>query len=349
MLHFATLFDINYLSRGLALIHSLEQHCSIPFKVFVLSLDEQVPIHFKKNQNKNVLVIQLSEIETYFPDLLIAKANRKKVEYYFTLSPYLPSYLFEKYQEVQQITTLDADILFFSDPAIIFKTYPTASILITPHAFHKGIEYMCKWGIYNVSFQSFKRTEEAILCLDIWKKQCFDWCYDEIDLTGTKFADQKYLDDWPILYRSLCVINISSVGLAPWNIKNHIISTHNHKILVDGIPLVYYHFHGLRLITNNFITHSLDSYEAINSAENKAVQKIYHMYMLSLSNFQYFNLLETDNSIARYQVNGEGVLKKVITSNGVLFISKWMVFHFNLTKISYFIRMIFNKISSLAR
>src|SRR6185312_10435597 len=105
MLYFATLFDINYLSRGLALLDSLTAHSSSPFKLFVLALDNGVVEYFEKHSTDTVDVITVDDIETHFPELRHAKENRSKIEYYFTLSPYLPLYILQKFPGVDQVTS----------------------------------------------------------------------------------------------------------------------------------------------------------------------------------------------------------------------------------------------------
>src|SRR5688572_13928999 len=103
MLHFATLFDKNYLGRGLALLESLEKASSQPFVLYVLALDSAVISFFQKNSYPQVRTIALEDIEQCYPELLDIKDKRSRIEYYFTLSPYLPSYIFQKYQ-VNRIT-----------------------------------------------------------------------------------------------------------------------------------------------------------------------------------------------------------------------------------------------------
>ena len=161
MLHFATLFDINYLSRGLALIDSLSKHSSQSYKLFVLSLDEKVAAYFNDKNTYPVHIIRLHEIEAHFPELVEAKKNRSTVEYYFTLSPYLPLYILETFCEVDQITTMDADLYFFDDPALIFNKYPDASVLITPHNFSADLQHLTGL-IHNHAGGSVGRKDEAL-------------------------------------------------------------------------------------------------------------------------------------------------------------------------------------------
>jgi len=176
MLYFATLFDINYLTRGLTLYNSLIKCCSQEIKLFIIALDDDVYYFFHQKGFMNIEVIKLCQIEEHYKELLDIKNKRSTVEYYFTLSPYIPLYTLEKFDFVDRITTLDADLMFFSDPGKIFSFYSNASVLITPHDFADENIYEKKFGKYNVSFQSFKRDEKSFTVLNDWRIKCYEWC-----------------------------------------------------------------------------------------------------------------------------------------------------------------------------
>ena len=220
MFYFATLFDVNYLSRGLTLIHSLNTVLKQNFHLYILTLDTETYDYFINYSNKNVSLISLNEIESDFPELLEAKTNRSKIEYYFTLSPILPLFILKKYKSCDRITTLDADIYFFSSPEHIFNSFKKDAILITPHDFSPENIDKIIYGIYNVSFQSFPNSEDSILILENWKNKCLAWCKDELDKENNRYADQKYLDTWMTEFNNIESINSETMGRAPWNISN---------------------------------------------------------------------------------------------------------------------------------
>src|SRR5262245_5124074 len=179
MLNFCTLFDKNYLAQGLSLWSSLTRHHGSAFTLFVLCLDDTTFDYFGTNSFKGIVPIRLADVEKDDAALQAAKGNRSKIEYYFTLSPCLPLFILQNFPRVDWICSLDADVYFFSDPQPVFDRFQSYSIIACPHKFSKellatGIE---KYGIYNVSFQAFRRDETGIRCLEQWKKQCIGWCY----------------------------------------------------------------------------------------------------------------------------------------------------------------------------
>ncbi len=278
MYHFATLFDKNYLTRGLALYYSMQEHIE-SFTLYVLALDQKVVDYIENSKAENLKAIKLSDVENKYPELLEAKNNRSAVEYYFTLSPVLPLYMIETFPEIDFITTLDADIFFFSNPKPVFDEFKNYSILITKHDFADNLKHLEINGKYNVSFQSFKNNKEGLSCLYKWKNQCIDWCYDRIE--SNRFADQKYLDRWTANYKNVMVLAGKGAGIAPWNISKYQIYKQNGSTYCNNNKLIFYHFHGLRYINRRLLSHSLVIYKV---KLNKHIKNyIYGKYIKSLS------------------------------------------------------------------
>ena len=64
-------------------------------------------------------------------------------------------------------------------------------------------------------------------------------------------GDQKYLDEWPALYPDCHIINHTGAGVAPWNYSQYSFSFGpNKNILVEGVPLIFYHFHQFQILSN---------------------------------------------------------------------------------------------------
>ncbi|MBB2144108.1 hypothetical protein GM921_01300 [Pedobacter sp. LMG 31464] len=293
MLIFATLFDYNYLNRGLCLIDSLDKTLKDDYKLFILALDQETKNFFHQNQQDKHIVIQIDEIEQKYPVLLEAKSNRTKIEYYFTLSPFLPLYILETNPTFNRVTSLDSDIYFFSSPKSIFEKFGQDDILITPHDFSDGLKFLIEYGRYNVSFQSFPNTPNSLNILNDWKDKCLNWCYDILDPETKYFADQKYLDSWKSDFSNVRDIDLKTCGRAPWNIKDTPIDG---NLNVNGSNLIYYHFHHLR-IYQHFINHGLLAYGV--STISKPVKKLYRIYLKNLNSINIKLNRVNDNQILR--------------------------------------------------
>jgi hypothetical protein len=258
--------------------NSLVRYCP-SFHLYIVCLDQKLFEYITDSKFANITPIKLLDIENYNPYLLNAKNDRSYVEYIFTLSPVIALYVLEKFSQIDKITTLDADLCFFSDPTALITNNEPFSICITPHNYKKSYIKHLKYGKFNVSFQTFKNDKVGLQCLRKWESDCIDWCYDKLD--GNKFADQKYLDEWPSHYKGLIEYGNGS-GIAPWNILNKDISLNKDgHVYVKNKRLVYYHFHGLRNITENLYSIGLSDYRILR--RNKIIKYIYSRYINSLA------------------------------------------------------------------
>jgi SAM-dependent methyltransferase len=200
--------------------------------------------------------IALEELEAHDSELLAVKPTRTQVEYCWTATPAVSLFALEREPELDLITYLDADLMFFRDPAPIFEELGDDSVLIVPH------RYAPQWqaweetsGTYNVQFLTFRRDERGLEALHWWHDRCIEWCYHRFE--DGKLGDQKYLDDWTDRFDGVHVLQHQGGGLAPWNVANYELRNGDGSVLVDGVPLVFYHYHSLRLYSGMTLLRSL--------------------------------------------------------------------------------------------
>ncbi len=246
MRYFCTYFDQHYLSRGLALYRSMCAHCP-DFQLWILCMDDVAYRILAELKLPRIHPIALETFEQGDAPLAVAKANRSRIEYYFTCTPSLPLYVFKNHPEVDLITYLDADLFLFADPTPVFDEMGACSIAIIGHRFPSKIKKEKEvYGKYNVGWLSFRKDADGHSCLNWWRESCIEWCYDRLE--GHRFADQKYLDDWPTRFRKVIVLEHKGANLAPWNVSNYQLRYDRH-VTVDGQALIFFHFHGLKQVT----------------------------------------------------------------------------------------------------
>jgi len=242
---FCTLFDANYLTRGLALHRSLAESCP-DFRLRVFCTDRKTEEVLRALALPKLVVISLDELERHDPALAGVKDDRTPVEYCWTATPAICLYTLETEPELSEITYLDADVMLFDDPAPLFEELGSDSVLIVPHRYapeHRGKEAAS--GIYNVEWLTFRRDERGLEALRWWHDRCIEWCYNRVE--DGKMGDQKYLDDWPERFEGVHVLRHPGGGLAPWNVTSHELRSAGGRLEVDGEPLVFYHHHALGL------------------------------------------------------------------------------------------------------
>ena len=247
MRHYCTYFDSNYLLRGLTLFRSLQQH-SPDFTLWVLCCDAAAFESIETLDLPNLRAVRLSEVEAFEPRLALAQTNRTRVEYLWTLSPIWPLFLLKTQPQIEMITYLDADLFFYSSPEPIFDEIGANSIAMIAHRFAPRNAHMEQNGIYNVGWLSFRRDTETLKCLQIWREQCLDWCYDAPD--SDRYGDQKYLNDWPQRFERVRVIEHEGAGLAPWNWQNYSVKQRDGQLYSNGARLIFFHFHSFRILNS---------------------------------------------------------------------------------------------------
>ena len=344
MYYFATYFDKNYLSRGLVLYESLQNNTS-EFILYVLCLDQETVNFFHINEETypQVKCLTIEELENDDSDLKKCKNNRSRIEYYFTISPCLPLNLLKKYN-IPHICSLDADILFFSDPSKLFDYLNAASIIITPHKFSAELSGKEQFGIFNVSFQLFKNDEVGLACLNKWREQCITWCGDYIDENTGFFADQKYLDSWPEEYgKKLIVLNDKVSGLAPWNLNKYKLSFRNDKLYSGNEAVIFFHFHGFKIFTHKWASNWFNPYLV---KTYKAIHSLYLNYWNKVSDMDLKWNFSSSSSV-RYDLS-MNIIDKILNEDGVYYrISRTTLKQMNFFNINKRVKLVIIKFYGL--
>lgn len=241
------------LYQGVALCRSLKYNMqAADFKMFILCLDNETYEIFSLLNMENVNLVHVNKIEKENPLLLTKKIQRGKNEYCWTLKPVFLQYIFDQFPKIDRVTYLDADLCFFSDPMTIFHDMPQSDVLLTKHDFPDKYSFVAnESGKYNSGFISFKRGGVSDECLQWWKEKCFDWCYNKAE--NGKFGDQKYLDEMSNIFRGVNDVKTPGVNIAPWNHSKYRFSIRDGKFYINNDRLIFYHFCGFRIISQNKI------------------------------------------------------------------------------------------------
>lgn len=275
--HYCTYFDHRYAEQGLAMLASL---ASFEKKavVWVLALTEECEAILKKITPPLVRVVPLRQLLAQKPALRKVRSKRRPVEFYFTVSPVFVRLCLGKVPAGQILTKLDADLFFYESPALLHRLERNHSIIITPHRFSIPLQDRERFGKFNVGWVSLRNDRIGRKCAQDWEKQCLEWCHDFPE--PQRYADQKYLDAWPKKYPKVKVLGHPGANLANWNVREKGLSWDGRRVLVQGQPLVFYHFSGLRRLTNRVF----DPQWAHTASRPSAVlvQRVFRPYLHTL-------------------------------------------------------------------
>lgn len=293
-----TLFDSNYLDKGIALYESLER-VTTDFTLYIFAFDKLCEDVLKAQNYKYARIVGYPEIED--EQLRKLKKERTTAEFCWTCSPIVIEYVLEKYEE-ESCTYIDADMYFFEDPNILYREIVESGCVvgIAPHRFKKDMYYRRRIrnsGTFCVHFNTFFNTEESIKILKEWKAQCIEWCYAK-NKDG-KYGDQLYLDSWPRKYHGVHQLQHHGGGVAPWNLGNYsdIRKERNRVYIKTGkeyVPVIFYHFEAIKHLYHRYIYMNLyeyiydetDIYNPLDKLRRKKIRFIYLPYIRHIENIR---------------------------------------------------------------
>ena len=322
---YCTYFDKNYLVQGFALIESLKRH-DPNSELYVLALDETVAEYVARFQKKSNLIKE-SDIVDRFPQLEELKKTRKLTEYYFTMTPFLMSYVSELRLVGEIINYVDADIFYFDSPERIYRDFANFDVGIIPHNYNPRNENkLAKYGTYNVGLVTIRNNASGLSTLKWWQDRCEEWCEDK-PLDG-RYADQGYLNSFPKISSSLKIVLDPGANLAPWNIENYSLSLMGEKVVInDQYSLIFFHFHGLKRYFNYFFSSHL-IYKA--PFTNLIKNNIYQHYINELYKISNTISYEITKNKLTSQKRSKRLLKiGSITRNLLFFFWSLMMGNFN--------------------
>ena len=279
MLTFCTLFDSNYLDKGLVLYDSMKNVME-DFQLYILAMDDKCCEILKSMALSNVVVISQKEFED--EELLEIKAQRSRAEYCWTCTASLIDYVFETYRE-EYCTYIDSDLCFYKNPQILIEEMCDAgcSVQIVEHGFGKGMiarEKVKGAGRYCVQFNTFKNDVHGRKILSTWKNQCRNHC----SMAPGEMGDQKYLSDWAEKYDKVHVLTHQGGGVAPWNLFRfrHVEGQPgflSDKKSKEKFELIFYHFHHLEYMDDKHV--NMNVFKKELGTDEKLVSQIYIPYL----------------------------------------------------------------------
>lgn len=286
MYSYCTLFDKNYLDKGLVLIESFRKY-NQSGRIYILAMDDICYDTLCSIKPESVVPVKLVDFET--DELLEAKKTRSRGEYCWTCASHFISYIFRTFGE-EYCTYLDADMCFYSDPDRLVgeMIQKGKSVQIIEHRFRQNFagRYQQKIsGRFCVEFNTFKNDEDGRQVLDTWCRQTLEQCGFAY---GTeKLGDQMYLDEWTKEYSCVNILEDLGAGLAPWNLNRYRLLKEDEQgiwVIFEGNPqpikVVFFHYHDLNYLDRKHI--DIRVHKRYWSLDRKLTLKMYEDYLRRL-------------------------------------------------------------------
>lgn len=247
---YCTLFDSNYIDKGIVMINSLLD-VSPSSKIYVLCMDEMAYLIINDYyESNNVQPIKKRTFFDYFPKLYDIENKRSRGELCWSCTAILIKYvLFEKNEGL--CTYIDSDLRFYHDPTVLIDEMKVCncSVQVVPHNFiPKTIGQIAEKnnGKNCVQFNTFMAEEKSLMLLNEWIEQCVEKCSAETS------GDQMYTSGWDE-YSFVYSTNNSGAGMAPWNITRFSSFDKDNMSVFDKYKkmrfnIIFYHFQNITYI-----------------------------------------------------------------------------------------------------
>ena len=275
---YCTLFDSNYLDKGIVMIKSL-QEVDNTAKVYVLCMDDICRFVLEDFGLNNVYLITLDD---FLDDDLYKVIHREKAEFCWTCTAKLIKYVMIKYEE-GICTYIDSDLYFYSNPQILIKEMQDKGccVQVISHRFLNntwGRMQAEKSGRNCVQFNTFTKNGKSQDLLDKWIRQCLNECSREM------VGDQKYTDNWG----ELSFVSISEnggAGIAPGNFIRYKLSDKDRQWVYDKYDkkeyeMIFYHFQDIYYINRYKVRLNIKNHGWI--VDNNLFDYIYLPYLMKI-------------------------------------------------------------------
>jgi hypothetical protein len=228
MRHYCTVSDSKYLPKLLVMYKSLRKYSSVDIMLDVLALDEDTQRVLDELGRDDMLVTSIESIG------LRHKDGQPWPEFCWSCASQFADHLL-KTLTIPDLTYLDADEMYFSDPEPIFEEIGDKSIGVVEHRLIPSKKHLAVNGRFNVAFNFFKNNAIGRECLSTWAAQVRERC------DSSTCGDQKFLDSWPAKYGDEChVVQHIGADTAPWNLGNWNVTE---GPCVDGQRIIFHHYH----------------------------------------------------------------------------------------------------------
>ena len=214
------------------------------------------------------------------------------VELLTSVKPFYIEWLFNQYPAAESIVYFDPDIMIFQPLTGLEESLKKYDIILTPH-FTQPINDNClptelhvmQTGVFNLGFIAVKRSENTFNMLRWWQSRLKEQCV--IDLSRGLFVDQLWANLIPAYFDKVLIEKYPGYNMAHWNLHERFLSKDNEIYMVNGQPLVFYHFsHYSPANPESIAAH----HNRFSFKTRPDLKEIYNQYKDSLIRYNYFSL-----------------------------------------------------------
>jgi hypothetical protein len=317
MMHFYTSVNINYLPKARVLAKTLKEHN--PDAYFSLVLYDILPESFRLSDEPFDEVVTTESLRLPVDNLNTWTFKHNPTELGTAIKGQaLVNFL----KRSEKVVYLDPDIMVFHKLDELEKLLDDYCCVLTPHQLSPDyntiaivgneIGSMLR-GSYNFGFYALNNSYNGMRIAAWFRDRLLEYCFD--DVPNGLFTDQRWGNLIPAMFENVCIWRNFGANVATWNITNRMVTLEDNRYLVNGSPLLFYHFSGidsgaqlrvLNLFANNnrHLYEIRDNYVSMMNAEGQ------DEYAAMCAKFNYYSDGEPITQEARnFLRHNDGVLE----------------------------------------
>lgn len=274
-----------------------------------------------------VLISDHANLKTYMDQLL---SDRSPLEVLISLKPKLIFQCLEKLENDSVLVYFDPDIMFFGQ--LFLDQVEHKSFFVTKQL---GVDSASasKYGAYNAGLIIVRNCLEAKLIVQKWWEYCKDWC--KLTPQSGRYADQKYLDcfeSFPGFGFDLSVTrNLTARAFVKTSNLNIELRRVRQLVLVNSEPLESFHFHGLRVLSNQVLT-GINRFGKPHP-KVRLFRLVYLPIVLALIRESYYVQARHFQSLDSMKKYDKTITSATFTTKGIILYIRWLFQIFNLTRV----------------
>lgn len=217
------------------------------------------------------------------------------------IKPFVFEWIF-KNKTFDQVFYFDPDICIYSSLSEMSAAMEHSQMLLTPHltdllddGMHPNELAILQSGTYNLGYLGLRNTPDVFKFLTWWQSKMLRDCV--VDIPRGLFVDQKWMDLVPGMYAGVTVERNPGWNTAYWNINHRRVTKDGDRFMVDGNPLVFFHFSGVGLDGKVFSKHQ-DRFSLKNLAP--AVRELMDRYVEALNRNRSSHYSRIEYAFARF-------------------------------------------------
>ena len=298
-----TIVSANYLHFARTLMESVGI-AHPQWRRFVLLVDKRPPDFDPRVEPFEILDVS----ELPLPGGLKFYFRYTILELNTAVKPWMFDWLFNELA-AERVVYLDPDICVYRPLTEVESALASGSMMVlTPHLTghlddeHRPHELdIVKAGSYNLGFLALARQPSTTRFLAWWRSKLELHCV--VDHASGLFVDQKWFDLAPGMFEKVSILRHEGYNVAYWNLAHRAVVSRGNEYLVNGQPLVFYHYSGLNPESPEGLSKYQDRFRL---SELGGVRELFQAYIDRLR-------ANGSNQASRYRyaygyfTNGEGI------------------------------------------